>query len=229
MSDIVYGGSGYEKGDELQVSGGGGVGAKAKIGSIAAAALTGIDVIDSGDGYTVGDVVEFVNDGTGGTGGSARVDSIVKTANVFTQTEVISTFASATLDAAAFSAPWGSFNRNTHSSSNSTTTFTVPFDGLSGTTPKQGDFIAEFGSGESITLYTPGTSKFGTVISTNSTSITYGLGSIDFQTTHNVDPTLNNFADDDAITIFDLSKDEDGSAVTSNGYNATLRATGATI
>ena len=143
--------------------------------------------------------------------------------------KLLSTFKDATLDAAAFTAPWGSFNRNTHSSSNSTTTFTVPFDGLSGTTPKQGDFIAEFGSGESITLYTPGTSKFGTVISTNSTSITYGLGSIDFQTTHNVDPTLNNFADDDAITIFDLSKDEDGSAVTSNGYNATIRATGATF
>ena len=55
-------------------------------------------------------------------------------------------------------------------------------------------------------LYTPGTSKFGTVISTNSTSITYGLGSIDFQTTHNVDPTLNNFADNDVLTIFDLSQ-----------------------
>ena len=226
---IDFGGSGYEKGNELQVIGGGGTGAKAKIGSIAAAALTGIDVIDSGDGYTVGDVVDFVNDGTGGTGGTARVDTIVKTANVFTQAEIINTFGSSTINAAAFAAPWGSFNRNTHSSSNSTTTFTVPFDGLSGTTPKQGDFIAEFGSGESITLYTPGTSKFGTVVSTNSTSITYGLGSIDYQTTHNVDPTLNNFADDDAITIFDLSKDEDGSAVTSNGYNATIRATGATF
>jgi len=227
--DITYGGSGYTKGDELQVSGGGGTGAKAKVSSIAAAALTGITVIDSGDGYTVGDVVEFTNDGTGGTGGSARVDSIIKTVNVFTQTEVISTFQSDTLDAAAFSAPWGSYNRNTHSSSNSTTTFTVPFDGLSGTTPKQGDFIAEFGSGESITLYTPGTSKFGTVVSTNSTSITYGLGSIDYPTTYNATPTLNNFADDDAITIFDLSLDGDGAAVTSNGYNATLRVTGASF
>ena len=227
--DIVYGGSGYEEGEELNVSGGGGTGAKAKVSSIAAAALTGIDVIDSGDGYTVGDIVEFVNDGTGGTGGSARVDSVTKTVNVFTQTEVVSTFGSDTLDASAFTAPWGSYNRNTHSSSNSTTTFTVPFDGLSGTTPKQGDFIAEFGSGESITLYTPGTSKFGTVVSTNSTSITYGLGSIDYQTTHNADPTLNNFADDDAITIFDLSLDEDGDAVTSNGYNATFRVTGASF
>jgi hypothetical protein len=227
--DIAYGGSGYEKGEELSVTGGGGVGAKAKIGSIAAAALTGITVVDSGDGYTVGDVVEFINDGTGGTGATAIVDSVVKTVNVFTQTEVINTFRLNTVDASAFSAPWGSFNRNTHSSSNSTTTFTVPFDGLSGTTPKQGDFIAEFGSGESITLYTPGTSKFGTVISTNSTSITYGLGSIDYTTTYNSSPTLNNFADDDAITIFDLSLDGDGSAVTSNGYNATFRVTGASF
>lgn len=227
--DIVFGGSGYTKGDELLVTGGGGTGAKAKIGSIAAASLTGITVVDSGDGYTVGDVVTFVNDGTGGTGGTARVDSIVKTVNVFTQTEVISTFKTDTLDASAFSSPWSSFTVNTHLSSNSTTTFTVPFDGLSGTTPKQGDFIAKFGSGESITLYTPGTSKFGTVVSTNSTSITYALGSIDYQTTHNVDPTLNNFVNNDEVTIFDLSKDGDGSAITSNGYNATFRATGATF
>ena len=227
--DILYGGSGYEKGEELRVTGGGGTGAKAKVGTIAAAALTGIAVIDSGDGYTVGDVVEFTNDGTGGTGGSARVDSVTKTVNVFTQTEVISTQSSTTINAAAFAAPWGSYNRNTHISSNSTTTFTVPFDGLSGTTPKQGDFIAEFGSGESITLYTTGTSKFGTVISTNSTSITYGLGSIDYPTTYNATPTLNNFADDDAITIFDLSLDEDGAAVTSNGHNSTFRVTGASF
>ncbi len=228
--DIVYGGSGYNKGDELRITGGGGAEAKAKVSSIAAAALTGIDVIDSGDGYSVGDVVTFFNDGTGGTGGSARVQSIVKTVNVFTQTEVISTQGSTTLDAAAFTAPWGSYNRNTHSSSNSTTTFTVPFDGLSGgDTPKQGDFIAKFGSGESISLYTPGTSKFGTVISTNSTSITYGLGSIDYTTSYNSDPTLNNFVNNDTVVIFDLTKDKDGSAVTSNAYNSTFRATGATI
>ena len=227
--NIVFGGSGYTKGDELQVTGGGGVGAKAKVSSIAAAALTGITVVDSGDGYTVGDVVTFVNDGTGGTGGTARVDSIVKTVNVFTQTEVISTFKDDTLDASAFSSPWSSFTVNTHLSSNSTTTFTVPFDGLSGTTPKQGDFIAKFGSGESITLYTPGTSKFGTVVSTNSTSITYALGSIDYTTAHNSDPTLTNFVNNDEVTIFDLSKDEDGSAHTANAYNATFRATGATF
>jgi len=227
--DIVYGGSGYTTGDELIISGGGGAEAKAKVGSVATSALTGIDVIDSGDGYSVGDTVVFVNEGTGGTGGAARVDSIVKTITIFQQTETVSQFQSDTLDASAFTAPWGSYNRNTHSSSNSTTTFTVPFDGLSGVTPKQGDFIAEFGSGESITLYTPGTSKFGTVISTNSTSITYGLGSIDYTTTYNADPTLNNFADDDAITIFDLSLDEDGAAISSNGHNSTFRVTGASF
>ena len=41
--DIVYGGSGYTTGDELIISSGGGAQAKAKVGSIAAAALTGID------------------------------------------------------------------------------------------------------------------------------------------------------------------------------------------
>ncbi|SVA34804.1 uncharacterized protein METZ01_LOCUS87658, partial [marine metagenome] len=183
----------------------------------------------SGDGYAVGDSVVFVNEGTGGTGGAARVDSIVKTITIFQQSELVSSQSSTTIDASAFSSPWGSYTCNTHLSSNSTTTFTVPFDGLSGTTPKQGDFIAKFGSGESITLYTPGTSKFGTVVSTNSTSITYGLGSIDYQKTYNTDPTLNNFANDDAVVIFDLSLDEDGAAVTSNGYNATFRVTGASF
>ena len=175
--DITYGGSGYEQGEELQVTGGGGTGAKAKVGSISAAALTGITVIDSGDGYTVGDIVTFTNEGTGGTGGSARVDSIVKTVNVFTQTDIINTQKAERIDADGWIVPWESYTRNNHISSNSTTTFTVPFDGLSGTTPKEGDFVVKFGSGESITLYTPGTSKFGTIISTNSTSITYGLGS----------------------------------------------------
>ena len=110
-----------------------------------------------------------------------------------------------TIDASAFTAPWGSYNRNTHSSSNSTTTFTVPFDTLAGgATPKQGDFIAKFGSGQSISLYTPGTSKFGTVINATSTTITYGLGSIDYTTTYNADPTLNNFADDDALSLIHI-------------------------
>ena len=81
-----------------------------------------------------------------------------------------------------------------HNHSNSTTTFTVPFDGLSGgATPKAGDFIAKFGSGESITIYSPANSKYGTVVSTNSTSITYALGSIAFEKTYNTDPTLTNF------------------------------------
>jgi hypothetical protein len=55
------------------------------------------------------------------------------------------------------------------------------------------------------------------------------LGSIDYTTTYNSSPTLNNFADDDAITIFDLSLDGDGAAITSNGYNATFRVTGASF
>ncbi|SVC90835.1 uncharacterized protein METZ01_LOCUS343689, partial [marine metagenome] len=50
--DVVYGGSGYTTGDELIITGGGGAEAKAKVGSVATSALTGIDVIDSGDGYS---------------------------------------------------------------------------------------------------------------------------------------------------------------------------------
>ena len=51
--------------------------------------------------------VVFVNDGTGGTGGAARVDSIVKTITIFQQTEIISTFKDDTLDASAFSCSLG--------------------------------------------------------------------------------------------------------------------------
>ena len=230
--DVVYGGSQYAVGDPLLVTaaGGSGEGAKAEVGSIAAASLTGVDVIDSGDGYTVGDVVVFVNDGTGGTGAAARVDTIVKTANVFTQNEVISTQSNTTIDAAAFASPWAPYNRNVHNHSNSTTTFTVPFDGLSGgATPKAGDFIAKFGSGESITIYSPANSKYGTVVSTNSTSITYALGSIAFEKTYNTDPTLTNFVNNDTVTIFDLTKEVGGNTAHSNGENSGFVATGATI
>ena len=226
---IDAGGSNYSVGDDLLITGGGGAEAAAKVGAVSDATISSIDIIDSGDGFTVGDTVSFINEGTGGTGGAARVQTIVKTANVFTQSEIINTFKDDLLSASGFTDPWTSFTVNNHISSNSTTTFTVPFDGLSGDTPKSGDFIAEFGSGESITLYTPGTSKFGTVVDANSTSITYALGSIDFEKTHSADPTLNNFADDDAITIFDLTKDSSGSAKSSNSHNAAFVATGGTF
>ena len=94
--------------------------------------ISSIDIIDSGDGYTVGDTVSFINEGTCHLG-LARVATIVKT-NVFTQTEIINTFKDDLCS--GFTDPWTSFTVNTHISSNSTTTFTVPFDGLSGDTPK---------------------------------------------------------------------------------------------
>ena len=118
---------------------------------------------------------------------------------------------------------------NSHVYSNSTSTFGVAFDGLSGTTPKAGDFIAKFGSGESITKYTPSTSKFGTVAWANSTYIIYALGSISYTATHSSAAVLNNFVNNDAVIIYDTSKDGTGGAKAANGYNATIRATGGTI
>ena len=230
---IDAGGSNYSVGDDLLITGGGGSEAAAKVGAVSDATISSIDIIDSGDGYTVGDTVSFINEGTGGTGGAARVQTIVKTAQVFTQSEIINSFKDDLLSASGFTDPWTSFTVNTHISSNSTTTFTVPFDGLSGDTPKSGDFIAKFGSGESITSYTPGGSKFGSVITANSTSITYALGSLNLVRNslqaHSADPIANNFTNDDSVTIFDLTKDSSGSAKSANGHNAAFVATGGTF
>ena len=90
LSDIsiVAGGSNYSVGDELQLSGGGGKEAKVKVSSVTDATISTFNITDSGDGYSVGDAISFFNEGTGGSGGSARVQSIVKTANVFIDSQI---------------------------------------------------------------------------------------------------------------------------------------------
>ena len=231
VSTIVIsgGGSNYSVGDELNFTGGGGAEAAAKVASVTDATISAVDIFDPGDGYSVGDTVVFANEGTGGTGGSARVASITPTANVSIDTVVINTIKDDTISASAYTTPLTEADANTHIFSNSTTTFTVPFDGLSGSTPKVGDFITKFGGTESISKYTASVSKFGTVAAANSTSITYALGSIVYTSTHSAAITLNNFTNDDAIAIFDTTKNSDGTAKSANGHNATIRATGATF
>ena len=227
--EISGGGSNYSVGDELTFTGGGGDEAAAKVASVTDATISAVDIFDPGDGYSVGDTIVFANEGTGGSGGSARVSSIIPTANVSIDSVVINTIKDDPISSATFTTPLTSANMNSHVYSNSTTTFTVPFDGLSGSTPKVGDFIAKFGGTESISTYSSTTSKFGTVASANSTSITYALGSISYTATHSSAAVLNNFANDDAITIYDTSKDGTGGAKAANGYNATIRATGGTF
>jgi|TARA_R110002096_G_scaffold276280_2_gene470345 hypothetical protein len=226
--EISGGGSNYAVGDELAISGGGGAEAAAKVASVSDATISAVNVIDAGDGYSVGDTVVFSNEGTGGSGGSARVSSITPTANVSVDSLVINTNKDDVISASAFSVPLTEADANTHIFSNSITTFTVGYDGGSGSAPKVGDFIAKFGGTESITKYTSAVSKFGTIITASGTAITYALGSLVFTSTHSAALTLNNFANDDTITIFDTTKDSSGSAKSANGHNAVIRATGAT-
>ena len=233
--EISGGGSNYSVGDELSITGGGGSEAAAKVASVSDATISAVDIFDPGDGYSVGDTVVFANEGTGGTGGSARIASITPTANVSVDTLVINTNKDDIISASAYSTPLTAADANTHIYSNTTTTFTVPFDGRSGSIPKAGDFIAKFGGTESVSNYSPSTSKFGTVIATTAASpsttgtITYSLGSIVYTATHSAAATLNNFINNDAIAIYDLTKASDGTAKSANGHNATIRATGGSL
>ena len=222
---IDAGGSNYLVGDDVLVSGGGGAQAAAKVASISDATISQFDIIDAGDGYTIGDTVSFVNEGTGGTGGAARVNSIIPTFTTVHISDIINTFKDNKINAAAYSAPWSEYTRNNHITSNSTTTFTVPYDGLSGSAPKEGDLIISFQSGETITTYTPDNSFFATVIAATGSSVTYAQGSI-VSSSLTGDVTIRGFSDDDAVTIYDLTKKGDGTVIGADGTAASFYATG---
>ena len=68
----------------------------------------------------LGDTVTFVNEGTGGSGGAARVQSIIPTANVFLDSYIINTFKDDQISVSAFTSPLNTVNANTHLFSNST-------------------------------------------------------------------------------------------------------------
>jgi hypothetical protein len=135
---IDAGGSDYSIGQELSVSGGGGSEGKAKVKSVSDATISDFNIIDSGDGYAVGDNVVFVNEGSGGTGGAARVQTIIKTVNVFTSTVLINDLKSDVLSSADYGDPFDGVTYTSHLSSNSTTTFSFAF---SGTQPANGTFM----------------------------------------------------------------------------------------
>ena len=270
---IDAGGSNYLVGDDVLVSGGGGSEAAAKVASISDATISQFDLIDAGDGYTVGDTVSFVNEGTGGTGGAARVNSIIPTFTTVHISDIINTFKDNKIDAAAYSAPWAGYTRNNHITSNSTTTFDVGYDGLSGSAPKVGDLIISFqhpqmllesGEGnigfetnsanlgslgigtadrvltenttgvtdangfETIASYTPDRSIFATVIAATGSTVTYAQGSV-ITSSLTGEVTIRGFSDNDVVTIFDLTKKADGTAITSTGNGAAFYATGATF
>ena len=253
---VDSGGSNYKVGDEIQVSGGGG-GREGgvKVASVSDATISSFDIIDPGDGFSVGDAVTFVNEGTGGSGGAARVQTIVPTANVFNDSFLINTNREDLLNSTTFTAPLDSADANTHLFSNSTTTFSA---GVTGTAPKKGDFLFELsfsnflaedgkrlttetGGGvrgfdiESIatdTNYNANNAKFGTVVSVDTTTtpntIIYALGSVLIDSVTG-SKTVKNFANLETVFVYDTQRDGTGSPASANGHNAVLSDTGANV
>jgi len=134
---VDVGGTNYIPGNEIHISGGGGFGAQARVKSTVDGVVGGINVIDSGDGYAVGDPINFINEETGGTGASGTVKSIIKTGEVLKntnllQSDVVNTFRLVTLDQADFGASLSGHNANTHLYGNSSLTFSASIKSNSG-------------------------------------------------------------------------------------------------
>ena len=93
ISDVIinYGGSNYEIDDELLFQGGGGAEAKAKVTELKDDVLSGFRIVDSGDGYFVGDKLDFIDGGTGGAGAAATVGTIIPTGSVLKNSDLIET------------------------------------------------------------------------------------------------------------------------------------------
>ena len=117
------GGTEYGIGDEVTITGGGGQDAKARVGSIAENVVEGITIVDSGDGYVVGDVLEFVDEGTGGTGAAGRVGTIIKTGEVIVNSDQVGTYQLKPLSESDFGQDLIGHNANTHLFGNSSLIF----------------------------------------------------------------------------------------------------------
>ena len=112
--EVQVGGTEYSLGDEVTISGGGGQDAKARVATIADSVIEGIVIIDSGDGYSAGDVVKFIDEGTGGGGGAATIRDVIVTGNVVINSDQIQLYKDATIDQANYSLEMSLHNANTH-------------------------------------------------------------------------------------------------------------------
>ena len=122
---VDVGGTNYVVGDEIHVAGGGGQGARARVSSILDSVVEGIDVIDSGDGYAVGDQVDFINDGTGGSGAAGQVQSIISTGAILRNTDLVSAFQLKQIAASDYTSTLIGHNANTALFGNSSLTFSA--------------------------------------------------------------------------------------------------------
>ena len=120
---VDVGGTEYTIGDEIIITGGGGQDAKARVASIAENVVEGISILDSGDGFSVGDVLAFVDEGTGGSGASGRVGTIIKTGEVIINSDIISSHKLTAISASDFGTGLVGHNANTHLYGNSAVIF----------------------------------------------------------------------------------------------------------
>ena len=120
---VDVGGTEYTVGDEITITGGGGQNAKARVGTIAENVIEGINVLDSGDGFSVGDVLAFSDEGTGGSGAAGRVGTIIKTSEVIVNTDTIGGHKLVAISESDFGTPFIGHNANTHLFGNSSLIF----------------------------------------------------------------------------------------------------------
>ena len=122
---VDVGGTNYIVGDEIHVTGGGGQGARARVSSILDSVVEGINVIDSGDGYAPGDLVEFINEGSGGSGAAGQIQSIISTGAILKNTDVINPVRTGLISGSDYGSTLSEHNANTHLYGNSSLIFSA--------------------------------------------------------------------------------------------------------
>ncbi|MDP7367750.1 MAG: hypothetical protein QGH83_10885, partial [Candidatus Pacebacteria bacterium] len=139
---VNAGGTDYIVGDEIVVAGGGGSDARARVGTTQDDVIQTVTLVDAGDGYSVGDPVGFIDEGTGGSGAAGEVGTIIKTSEVLINSEIIDAYAEQVIGNTAIlvsSSP--SVTANSHLYGNSSLVFTTA---IKASTAKYFDSTANF-------------------------------------------------------------------------------------
>ena len=127
----IIGGTNYIPGDQVIISGGGGKAARARVTSVLDGVVSAITTVDAGDGYSVGDPLNFINEETGGSGAAGTVKTIIKTGEVLKNTNILQvadggeSFRLTAINAADYEGSFSGHNANTHLYGNSSLIFSA--------------------------------------------------------------------------------------------------------
>ena len=121
---IINSGTGYDVGDTITISGGGGIGASASVNTVTTGAVSELIISDGGDGYTGSEQLVYTAQGISGNGASGQVTSIenVGTARILSDI-AIEDFSLDQINAADYGDDLSGHNMNTHLNSNAINTF----------------------------------------------------------------------------------------------------------